>query len=89
MFILTKPIKNIGDEPFLPPPPYNPRTGENLSGGPLEHILVRPHIRRSKEKDIVVLLRKMSDAELEKFISTMSDRNLAELMKELLGRIKK
>ena len=88
MFILTKPIKPAGDEPFLPLPPYNPTTGESLPGTPLQHILVRPRIR-NQEKDIVALLKKMNNAELEKFISTMSDRDLAELMKELLGRIKK
>ena len=88
MFILIKPIKPAGNEPFLPPPPYNPQTGESLPGTPFQHILVRPRIR-NQEKDIVALLKKMNNAELEKFLSRCNEEDIAGLVKELLERIKK
>ncbi len=88
MFILIKPIKGAGDEPFLPPPPYNPKTGEDLPGVPFHHTLVRPQIRKG-EKGVIPRLEEMDIGELEKFIGNMSKKDLEKLVKELLERIKK
>lgn len=87
MFILTKPIKRACDEPFLPFPPYDPRTGEDLPGVPFHQNLVRPSLLQ--EKDIVNFLGKMNNAELKKYISELTNEDIAELVKELLGKIKK
>ena len=90
MFIFTKPVHGInsGDEPFLPLPPYDPKTGENLPGIPIHHARVRPRIRK-EEVDIVSRLKQMSATELEKFLSRCSEEDITELVKELLERIKK
>ena len=102
MFILTgSTIRPTGNEPFIPlPEPYDPKTGEPLPGVPFHHILVRPRIRKG-EKDIISILKKMNNAEFQKFISKMSDEELIDMMnqmpdkeaaifiRELLKRIKK
>ena len=89
MFILVRSIKGTGDEPFVPlPPPYDPRTGENLPGIPFQHVCVRPKIGR-REKDTVFRLEEMDSRELERFIGKMSKKDLEKLVKELLERIKK
>ena len=88
MFILTKPIKGSGDEPFVPLPPYNPKTGENLPGVPFHHTLVRPTIRKSKI-DILALRKGMDIGQIKTFISGLDNEDIAELIKELLDRAKK
>lgn len=87
MFILTKPIKRACDEPFLPSPPYDPRTGEDLPGVPFHQNLVRPKIGKGNE-DIVSLLKRMNIDKLEEYISNLDNKDIAELIKELLGKIK-
>ena len=92
MFILTKPISGInsGDEPFLPLPPYNPTTGENLP--PFQDIIVRP-TRRKPDKEnleeILLLLRKLDDRKLVSFIEGLSNEEIADLFKKLAEKIKK
>ena len=88
MFILTRPIKPTGSEPFLPPPPYDPKTGEPSLGIPVHEPIVRPRIRKG-EKDLIPFLKKMDNAELEKLIADMSDREVGELIRKLLEKIKK
>ena len=90
MFILTRPIKPTGSEPFLPPPPYNPITGESLP--PFQDIIVRPTKRKLDKgnlKEILSLIRKLDDRKLVSFIEGLSNEEIADLFKTLAEKLKK
>ena len=92
MFILTKPVSGInsGNEPFLPLPPYNPTTGENLP--PFQDIIVRPTRRKLHKgnlEEILSLLKKPDDRKLVSFIEGLSNEEITDLFKKLAEKINK
>lgn len=93
MFILNtiRKINSAGNEPFLPPPPYNPKTGESLVDLPHVTITIkRPTIR--KNPDLANLLRKLdprNDKQLAELLDGLESDELLELVKELLKKAKR
>lgn len=70
------------------PSPYDPRTGEDLPGVPFHQNLIRPKITKLK-KDIIPLLEKMNDTELEKYLSGLDNKAIVELIREILKKADK
>ena len=88
MFLLLSSIPRIGgggSSPWLPPEPYNPSTGEGLTGKSLDlhEVIVRPRIY-GKPKIDPDLLKQISDL-LWKGHKVMIDLDLLEeILEDLL-----